>query len=77
MAEEYIFELTDSSALDGMKNISLFNARCTGEKIVRCKDCLYFDKACGWCERPHVFFEEDGFGVEENDYCSKGRTEDD
>ena len=85
MAEEYIFEFTDSKDVDGMKNISLFNARCTGEKIVRCKDCRYFDSflsdtgGSGSCERNVDYWDEAGesFPVSKNDYCSLGSARED
>lgn len=75
--EEYIFEFT-REAVNGMKNISLLNARCTGEKIVRCKDCEYFDNdfSSGWCERLFICDKRDGFSVNEDDYCSFGQTKD-
>lgn len=67
---EYIFEI---SKVTDREETTVIGHN-TGEKIVRCRDCEYFDNdfSSGWCERLFICDERDGFSVSENDYCSFG-----
>ena len=67
---EYIFTLSTSGYQDSDGLVTI-TGRCTGEKIIRCRDCKYYSRP-GWCARPAVLYKDDGFGVEDNDFCSKG-----
>ena len=64
---EYIFEI---SKVTDPEETTIIGHN-TGEKIVRCRDCKYYG---GWCERPNRLWGDDGFSVNEDDYCSFGQT---
>lgn len=73
---EYIFRVTSDGVQDTNGDVDVRFVS-TGEKIVRCRDCLYFDNNAGWCERPHLRLDREGFGVDYDDYCSLGRAKED
>ena len=82
--QELIFRLTsDGKVYD--KNKAIIDCKCTGEKIIRCKDCRYFDPflsdtgGSGSCDRNVDYWDEAGesFPVSKNDYCSLGSAKED
>lgn len=71
--KEYIFRVTSDGVQDVNGDVDVRFVS-TGEKIIRCRDCEYFDNdfSSGWCERLFICDERDGFSVNEDDYCSFG-----
>ena len=64
MSREFIFKIDE----DGSKNDKgavCFTGKCTGEEIVRCKDCKHNSKNGGTCE--HICID-----VDDDWYCADG-----
>lgn len=78
---EYIFRVTSDGVQDASGDADVRFVS-TGEKIVRCRDCIYFDTflsdmgGSGSCDRNVDYWDEagEGFSVSKNDYCSFGQT---
>ena len=76
MSREFIFRIEETGLADEERNVC-FQGRCTGEEIVRCKDCRYwiipFDRndkgekfaKCKMFSRHYAF--------NENWYCAGGK----
>lgn len=71
--QELIFRLTSDGKIDDENNVTI-DCKCTGEKIVRCRNCRYYstEYSSGCCDRLFIYDEREGFSVSENDHCSFG-----
>ena len=63
MSSEFIFTISENGVADD-EGMACFVGRCTGEEIVRCKDCKHRRGSC--CLYSTLYLKLDGF-------CSHGK----
>lgn len=74
--QELIFRLTSDGKIDDENNVTI-DCKCTGEKIVRCRNCQHYEEFTLFGRTAYICNRDtNSVSAEPNGYCNFGIEED-